>query len=36
MLNGKPYSLPYIEHAYIAAGGTLTFEMGDTPVATEN
>lgn len=36
MLNGKPYSLPYIEHADIAAGGTLTFEMGDTPVATEN
>ena len=30
-LNGKPHSLPYIEHSDIAAGGTLTIEMSDTP-----
>ena len=35
-LNGKPYTLPYIEHTDLAAGGTLVFEMGDTPVAIEN
>ena len=31
MLNGKPHNLPYIEHSDIAAGGTLTIEMSDTP-----
>lgn len=31
-LNGKPHNLPYIEHADIAKGGTLTIEMSDTPV----
>ena len=30
-LNGKPHKLPYIEHSDIAAGGTLTIEMSDTP-----
>ena len=30
-LNGKPHNLPYIEHSDIAAGGTLTIEMSDTP-----
>ena len=29
-LNGKPYTLPYITHADIVKGGTLTFEMSDT------
>ena len=29
-LNGKPYTLPYITHADIAKGGTLTFEMSNT------
>ena len=27
-LNGKPYTLPYIEYKDIVAGGTLEFEMG--------
>ena len=30
-LNDKPHNLPYIEHSDIAAGGTLTIEMSDTP-----
>jgi putative alpha-1,2-mannosidase len=30
-LNGKPYTLPYIDHADIARGGKLTFEMGAQP-----
>ncbi len=30
-LNGKPHTLPYINHSDIAAGGTLVFEMSDTP-----
>ena len=30
-LNGKPHNQPYIEHSDIAAGGTLTIEMSDTP-----
>lgn len=30
-LNGKEHALPYIEHRDIAAGGTLTIEMSDTP-----
>ena len=29
-LNGKPYTLPYITHADIIKGGTLTFEMSST------
>ena len=29
-LNGEPYTLPYITHADIAKGGTLTFEMSNT------
>ncbi len=28
-LNGKPYTLPYIDHADIVCGGTLTLEMGN-------
>ncbi len=31
-LNGKPHNLPYIEHGDVEKGGTLTIEMGDTPV----
>ena len=27
-LNGKPYRKPYIDHADVAAGGTLEFKMG--------
>ncbi len=30
-LNGKEYSLPYIEHKDIAAGGKLVFEMSNLP-----
>jgi predicted alpha-1,2-mannosidase len=30
-LNGKPYNHCYIDHASIAAGGTLLLEMGDQP-----
>ncbi|WP_346316156.1 GH92 family glycosyl hydrolase [Chitinophaga sp. YIM B06452] len=30
-LNGKPYHHSYIDHASIAAGGTLLLEMGDEP-----
>ena len=30
-LNGEPYTLPYIGHAELAKGGTLTIEMSDTP-----
>ena len=30
-LNGAEYKKPYIEHSDIAAGGTLTIEMSDTP-----
>jgi len=30
-LNGKPYNHCYIDHASIAAGGTLILEMGDKP-----
>ncbi len=30
-LNGKTHNLPYIEHADIVRGGTLTIEMSDTP-----
>lgn len=30
-LDGKEYSLPYINHSDIKAGSTLTFVMGDTP-----
>lgn len=30
-LNGKEYTLPYINHNDINAGSTLTFVMGDTP-----
>lgn len=33
-LNGQPYTKSYIDHADIAAGGTLEFEMGNTPSAT--
>lgn len=29
-LNGEPYTLPYITHADIVKGGTLTFEMSNT------
>ena len=29
-LNGEPYTLPYITHADIARGGTLTMTMGST------
>ena len=31
-LNGQPHNLPYIEHGDVEKGGTLTIEMGDTPV----
>ena len=27
-LNGKPYTLPYIEYKDLIQGGTLEFEMG--------
>ena len=30
-LNGQPYTLPYIEHIDIAAGGKLVFVMGSEP-----
>ncbi len=30
-LNGKPYQKSYISHADIMNGGTLTFEMGNSP-----
>lgn len=30
-LNNKPYTLPYIQHADIARGGVLTFEMTASP-----
>ena len=30
-LNGEPYTLPYITHADIARGGTLTVKMGSKP-----
>lgn len=30
-LNGEPYTLPYITHADIARGGTLTLTMGSEP-----
>ncbi len=30
-LNGQPYTLPYIEHSDIAAGGKLVFVMGSEP-----
>ena len=30
-LNGEPYTLPYITHADIARGGTLTMKMGSKP-----
>ena len=30
-LNGEPYTLPYITHADIARGGTLTLTMGNKP-----
>ncbi|MFV0554915.1 MAG: GH92 family glycosyl hydrolase [Mangrovibacterium sp.] len=30
-LNGQPYTLPYLDYAAIAAGGTLEIEMGDKP-----
>jgi len=30
-LNDAPYDKPYIDFKDIAAGGTLTFEMGDQP-----
>jgi len=30
-LNGKPYNHCYIDHASIAAGGTLILEMGNKP-----
>ena len=30
-LNGKPYRKPYIDHASIAAGGTLEYTMGARP-----
>ena len=30
-LNGEPYTVPYIGHAELAKGGTLTIEMSDTP-----
>jgi putative alpha-1,2-mannosidase len=30
-LNGKPYNHCYIDHASIAAGGTLILEMGSKP-----
>jgi putative alpha-1,2-mannosidase len=29
--NGKPWTKSWIEHAELAKGGTLVFEMGDTP-----
>lgn len=31
LLNGEPYTLPYITHDTIARGGTLTIEMSATP-----
>ena len=33
-LNGKPYTKSFIMHNDIVAGGTLEFEMGNTPSAT--
>ena len=30
-LDGEPYEKPWIDHARIAAGGTLEFEMGAEP-----
>lgn len=33
-LNGKPYSKSYIQYSDIVAGGTLVFEMGNTPSST--
>lgn len=30
-LNGEPYTLPYLTHADIARGGTLTMKMGSKP-----
>ena len=31
LLDGKEYTLPYINHSDIKAGSTLTFIMGDQP-----
>ena len=34
-LNGEPYTLPYITHADIARGGTLTLTMGKEPLGVK-
>ena len=34
-LNGEPYTLPYITHADIARGGTLTLIMGKEPLGVK-